>query len=202
MLKMIHTPILVLEVEISMPLKAKRRARVIGERLLPEISTADLPIQVRHYIVAIRWFIKEIAAFRVLFEDGETFLPVREYLDSIESSLMEAIDWLEDYVDQCRDVDLGDLRFLLKEDTASALDDALGCLPTLFKSIPSRASNLLEGIMSDFESLNELLLEDIRAKGYQVYHVLIDADFPQEESQLTLAAHEHKLSCLGRKRHS
>jgi hypothetical protein len=169
-----------------MPKLKARRKRIGALADQPEQIAAEI----RSYIVAIAWFKRELEHCERLLSDGESFIPVHAYLRELSTSLDEGIGWIDDYMQEKKD--FNELSESLKDDTAAALEDALDATPTLFPRLPARTSKQVESLTMDLEFLVDKVVAEIRSKGYQLYHVLIMADYPRDERELVLAAYQSK----------
>lgn len=134
---------------------------------------SKLSLQERKFVVALDAFNHELQAYRSLFADLKTFSPLLDSMDEIENGLEEGMFWTLDYVDG--KIEYRDLVSNLREDTAETLQNNLDLSPSLFRKFPDGASKLIEKDREDIETMCERLWEQLRVKGYDLYHVLIGA---------------------------
>lgn len=150
----------------------------------------QISLELRSYVIAISWFKRELKLYEKLFGKGNSFAPVRDHLREVGNSLDEGIAWIEAYAQ--KKIDYAELQENLKDHTATGLEYVLDATPTLFRQWPARTSKQAISLADDLELLVEQIVEEIRRKGYQLYHVLIDADPIKHESELILSAQQSR----------
>lgn len=134
-----------------------------------------VPAVIAAYVRGILNLHESLDRYRTLFADLDTFVPLLAYLEDIEYTLDEGILWILAFSDGKLKFD--DLSEKLKDHTAQDLEGALDRTPTLIPDGEWNAENIAERFVSDVESLTSRLHDEIKAKGYHLYHVLIGASF-------------------------
>ena len=153
------------------PKRKNRNPKARLHELAADPSKLALPE--RNFIVAFCAFDSHLQVYRALFSDLKAFSPAMEYIDEIEEGLEEGILWTLAYVNG--EMEYGELESNLRVDTAETLQNKLDLGPRSFNEISRGKSKAFENVIDDVEALSDRLCEQLRDKGYELYHVLIGA---------------------------
>ena len=139
------------------------KSKLIGRRSFFERDQSDIPMEVRSYFIAMKWYLGELRRNRNILQDDDNRSSILTFLKEVEGSLHEAKSWLSDYVDEKNRISVVELAQMLRDHAARDLDAALSSPPDIFEERPANES----------QEVSSRLLDEVRKNGYKLYHVLL-----------------------------
>jgi hypothetical protein len=162
-----------------MPMRRNKRSRYLTKIAALASEADQLMPHMRGYVLAIQWFSLQTDQYRNLFRDLATFQSIVEYLDAVQETLHEAVEWIEKYGGDLEE--FATLSDFLRDDAASGLESQLDAMQDFVPGGSPLSTDSTHKVMADVETLGERVHDDIRNKGYELHGVLIGAAFYDEK---------------------
>lgn len=137
-------------------------------------SRYESPI-LQRYEVALDEFEQALDDFSTIYEELDSFKPMLEHIEDLRGIIENSHELLEDYDDD--EADFDELEEELKHQTCESLQEVLDCPPNILRTVKITQNDPeIEKVLDDLgELVDRYYEENIRDKGYSLYHTLIGA---------------------------